>query len=151
MEPDTSATAPLDAPRSRIRRALDAVDDRMGISALAYPVPEHANRVAWSLGGITSTALMVLLVPGIILAQFFAPVPESANQSVRDIMTKVWAGYLIRGVHFWSAQAMYVTAALHLIRVFPDRFLQEAARGQLARRSRRVRAGDPGPVLPARY
>ena len=29
----------------RWRRFVDAVDERMGIKALAYPVPEHANNL----------------------------------------------------------------------------------------------------------
>src|SRR3546814_19946153 len=44
--------------------------------------------------------------------------PEAANASVRDIVTDVWAGQFLRGVHYWAAQAMYVLAALHLLRVF---------------------------------
>jgi ubiquinol-cytochrome c reductase cytochrome b subunit len=94
------------------------VDERLGIGALAYPVPEHANGLAWSLGGITAVAFAVLVVTGILLVQFYAPTPETANQSVRDIVTGVWAGSFVRGLHFWAAQAMYVTAFLHLVRVF---------------------------------
>lgn len=114
---DTEAAAPARS-GSWLRRALDVVDDRMGISALAYPVPEHANRLVWTLGGITAASFMVLVVSGILLAQFYSPMPEEANQSVRDIMTRVWGGNFIRGVHFWAAQAMYTTAILHLARVF---------------------------------
>ena len=36
---------------SRLRRAIDVIDDRLGITALEYPVPEHANNLAWSLVG----------------------------------------------------------------------------------------------------
>jgi len=103
---------------SRLRRAIDVIDDRLGISALEYPVPEHANNVAWSLGGVTAGAFVVLIVTGILLVQFYAPVPESANASVRDMVTQVWGMRFVRGLHFWAAQAMYVTAILHLIRVF---------------------------------
>lgn len=103
---------------SRERRALDAIDERLGLSALHYPVPEHANKIAWSLGGVTASVLLVLIATGIVLAQFFNPTPEAANGSVRDIMTTVWLGSTIRGVHYWAAQAMYVLAVLHLIRVF---------------------------------
>ena len=39
---------------SRLRRALDAIDERLGIRAMEYPVPEHANNLAWSLGGVTA-------------------------------------------------------------------------------------------------
>ncbi len=102
----------------RTHKAVEAIDERLGIKALEYPVPEHANNLAWSLGGVTAVALVVLIVTGVILVQFYNPVPEAANESVRNIVTQVWAGRFVRGVHFWAAQAMYVTAALHLLRVF---------------------------------
>ena len=110
--------APSAGPRSRARAALDVIDERLGIGALEYPVPEHANNLAWSLGGITAGAFAILIVTGVLLVQFYSPVPESANGSVRNIVTGVWAGSFVRGVHFWASQAMYVTAVLHLIRVF---------------------------------
>ena len=104
--------------RGRARRVLDAFDERMGIRALEYPVPEHANNLAWSLGGITAFSFLVLIVTGVLLVQFYSPQPETANQSVRDMVTDVWGMRMVRGLHYWAAQAMYVTAALHLIRVF---------------------------------
>ena len=116
--PEQDSVRPADEPRGRARKVWDVVDERMGISALAYPVPEHANRIGWTLGGITAVSFVVLIATGIILAQFYAPMPEQANQSIRQIERAVWAGSLIRGVHFWAAQAMYVAAFLHLIRVF---------------------------------
>ena len=102
----------------KLRRVIDVIDERLGIKALEYPVPEHANNLAWSLGGITAFAFVVLIATGILLVQFYAPVPESANASVRDMVTQVWGMRFVRGLHFWAAQAMYVTAALHLLRVF---------------------------------
>jgi quinol-cytochrome oxidoreductase complex cytochrome b subunit len=105
-------------PESRLRRAVDAVDDRLGIRALEYPVPEHANNLAWSLGGVTAAAFLILIGTGILLVQFYAPVPESANTSVRDMVTDVWGMRFVRALHFWAAQAMYVTAILHLLRVY---------------------------------
>jgi len=102
----------------RFRKAVDVVDERLGIRALEYPVPEHANNLAWSLGGITAFAFGLLIVTGILLVQFYSPVPETANQSVRDMVTDVWGMRLVRALHYWAAQAMYVTAALHLLRVY---------------------------------
>lgn len=115
-----SGQSPTTVPphRGRARRALDVIDDRLGIGALGYAVPEHANSLAWSLGGVTAAAFGVLVVTGILLVQFYSPTPETANQSVRGIVTEVWGGSFLRGVHFWASQAMYVTAGLHLIRVF---------------------------------
>lgn len=90
----------------------------MGLRALQYPVPEHANNLAWSLGGLTAATLLVLIATGVVLAQFFNPMPEAANQSVRHIEQEVFIGSFVRGVHYWAAQAMYVLAGLHLVRVF---------------------------------
>ncbi len=108
---------PVPSP-SRTRRVLDVVDERLGIRALEYPVPEHGNKLAWSLGGVTAASLVILIVTGVILVQSYNPVPEAANQSVRNVVTEVRGGGFVRGVHFWAAQAMYVTAALHMLRVF---------------------------------
>ncbi|HEY3547118.1 MAG TPA: hypothetical protein VGK17_13680, partial [Propionicimonas sp.] len=106
----TTANPPLSPPaatrRGRVRRALDVLDDRLGISALEYPVPEHANNLAWSLGGVTGAALVILIASGAVLVQFYSPIPEDANESVRHIVTNVWSGGFVRGVHFWAAQAM---------------------------------------------
>ena len=113
-----TAHAPSTHSRSRLRKAVDVIDERMGIRALEYPVPEHANNLAWSLGGITAFAFGLLIVTGILLVQFYSPVPETANQSVRDMVSDVWGMRFVRALHFWAAQAMYVTAALHLLRVF---------------------------------
>lgn len=113
-----AAQAPTQAQRGRWRRAVDAVDERMGIRALEYPVPEHANNLGWSLGGLTATMFVVLLVTGIYLGQFYSPMPQDANQSVRDIVTDVWLGGFARGLHYWAAQAMIVLALLHMLRVF---------------------------------
>ena len=121
--PDATAgtagtTGTAAAPRGRFRRAVDAVDERMGIKALAYPVPEHANNLTWSLGGLTAVSFVILLVTGIYIAQFYSPMPENANQSVRDLVSDVWLGGFARGLHYWAAQTMFVLALLHLLRVF---------------------------------
>lgn len=120
MSAHASAPGPVEATRRRglARRVLDVVDERMGIRALEYPVPEHANNLTWSLGGVTAFTFVVLIVTGVLLVQFYSPQPETANASVRDMVTHVWGMRFVRGVHYWAAQAMYVTAALHLIRVF---------------------------------
>jgi len=102
----------------RVHRAVDAIDERMGIKALGYPVPEHANNLSSSLGGLTAVSLVILLVPGIYLAQFYMPMPEDANQSVRHLVTSIWLGGFARALHVWAAQAMFVLVLLHMLRVF---------------------------------
>lgn len=99
-------------------RVASAVDERLGLSTFRYPVPEHANTLGWSLGGLTATSLIVLIATGVLLTQWFNPTPEAANVSTRAIVTDIPLGEFIRSLHFWAAQAMYVLVALHLIRVF---------------------------------
>ncbi len=100
------------------RRTVDAIDERLGIRAIEYPVPAHANRLAFSLGGLTACALLILIATGIVLAQFYDPSPTAANESVRNIVQNVYLGRWVRGVHFWAAEAMYVLAILHLLRIY---------------------------------
>ncbi|MFD8495794.1 cytochrome bc complex cytochrome b subunit [Amycolatopsis sp. NPDC059657] len=116
--PPVPAEAPGPDERSRYRRATDAVDERLGIRAIQYPVPAHANTISYSLGGLTAVALVILIVTGIVLGQFYNPDPAAANESVRAIVNSVYLGRWIRGVHYWAAEAMYVLAILHLLRIY---------------------------------
>ncbi|BDG61151.1 cytochrome b N-terminal domain-containing protein [Caldinitratiruptor microaerophilus] len=95
-----------------------ALDERFGLSELAYPVPPHANTLGYTLGGITVVGMIIMVATGILLAQWFDPMPEAANASVRFMMTEVPLARVVRGIHFWTAQAVLVTAGLHLARVF---------------------------------
>jgi len=94
-----------------------AADERLGLSALRYSVPRHANTVAWTLGGLTLAALLILVVTGILLAQFYTPTPEDARSSVLHIESALPLGGLVRGIHVWAAQAMFVLVLAHLARV----------------------------------
>src|SRR6266540_5674025 len=114
-----TASETIEPPRpGTLRRVLDAVDERLGIRAIEYPVPAHANKLAYSLGGLTAFALLILIGTGIVLAQFYNPDPAAANESVRHIVQDVALGRWVRGVHFWAAEAMYVLAILHLLRIY---------------------------------
>jgi len=94
-----------------------AVDERLGISALRYSVPRHANTLAWTLGGLTLAALLILVVTGILLAQFYTPTPADARASVLHIESALPLGGLLRGIHIWAAQAMFVLVLAHLARI----------------------------------
>lgn len=96
----------------------DKVDERLGLSGLAYPVPAHANSLPYVLGGITLVGFLILIATGVLLAQFYHPHPANAHDSVIYIITEVPFGDFIRSVHFWTANLVVVTALLHLIRVF---------------------------------
>ena len=112
------ATAPAERPTSRRRRALDAIDERLGLKALQYPIPEHANRLAYSLGGLTSITFVLMVATGVFLTQYYNPDPAEAHASVRRIVSAVTLGDFVRGFHYWGAMAMIVLIGLHLLRVF---------------------------------
>ncbi len=94
------------------------LQDRLGIHLLEYDIPEHANSIKYSLGGMTLSAFTILVVSGILLAQFFVPNPERANQSLHYLVDQVYLGWFLRGIHFWAAEVLTVTMTLHAIRVF---------------------------------
>ncbi|MBI5428706.1 MAG: cytochrome bc complex cytochrome b subunit [Nitrospinae bacterium] len=92
--------------------------DRLGLHLLEYEIPEHANSVRYSLGGMTLTSFALLVVSGVLLAQFFVPDPARANQSIHYLADQVYLGWFLRGIHFWSAEALTVTMFLHMARIF---------------------------------
>ena len=100
------------------RRFLDGVDERLGLKGLQYGVPEHANKLAYSLGGLSLFTFIVMVATGIVLTQYYNPSPTHAHQSVNDIVTSVTLGKFVRGLHYWGAMAMIVLVGLHLLRVF---------------------------------
>ena len=100
------------------RKLWQALDERLGLSALQYPVPPHANTPGYSLGGITLISFLILVATGFLLTQYYDPMPEAANESVRYIVSVAALGRLIRGLHYWAAQVMVLTIVLHLLRVF---------------------------------
>ena len=92
--------------------------ERLGLHLLEYEIPEHSNSIKYSLGGMTMTSFGLLVVSGILLAQFFNPTPEGANRSVHFLMDQVYLGWFIRGIHFWAGEILTITIILHMIRVF---------------------------------
>jgi len=104
--------------RGRWRRAWEAIDERLGLSGLAYPVPAHANGIGYILGGITFVGFLILAATGIWLAQFYHATPATARESVVYIMNVAPLGDLVRGIHFWVSNIVMATVLLHMGRVF---------------------------------
>jgi ubiquinol-cytochrome c reductase cytochrome b subunit len=106
------------APATPSAKLWGWLDDRLGISGLRYPVPKHANSLAYTLGGITLAAFALLVATGIYLAQFYNPDEESAHQSVVYITDQAFAGALVRSLHYWLSTIFVVTLVLHMVRAF---------------------------------
>ncbi|MHB1131579.1 MAG: cytochrome b N-terminal domain-containing protein [Chloroflexota bacterium] len=94
------------------------LDDRLGLSALRYRVPVHANTFSYTLGGITFVGVVVLALTGVWLAQYYNPDPTAARESVLYIANVAPLGDVIRGVHVWTAYLVVLTVTLHLARIF---------------------------------
>ena len=117
MAQATSALPP--AQKSNFRdKVWRALDERLALHALAYPVPEYANTIPYTLGGITLFGFIVLFATGILLTQFYHAHPAEAHDSVVYVITQVPFGDFIRSIHFWTANLVVVTALLHMIRIF---------------------------------
>lgn len=100
-----------------LRRTGVWLDERFGFSALAYPIPRHANRLAYTLGGVTLGSFVLLVATGIYLAQLYDPTPARAHASVVHLTSEP-VGAVVRSLHFWLATIFMVTLILHLLRTF---------------------------------
>jgi ubiquinol-cytochrome c reductase cytochrome b subunit len=99
------------------RRFGGWVEERFGVSAFAYSVPRHANRLPYLLGGVTAGSFLMLVVTGVYLAQQYDPTVAQAHGSVVRITASSFGG-VVRNVHYWLATILMVTLALHVLRTF---------------------------------
>lgn len=88
------------------------LDERLVWSRFRYPIPRHANRITYTLGGITFLSFLVLVVSGIYLALFYRPIPAKAHQSVATIVEGTRWGAALRGIHSWTSGIFVAGLAL---------------------------------------
>lgn len=105
------------APPTPFRRD-GAVKERLAWDALAYPIAPVANRLPYMLGGLTFFGILLLIVTGIVLDQFYNPSPVGAHDSLQYIMTRLPLGNWLRALHYWAATLVLVSVFLHLVYVF---------------------------------
>ncbi|MCA2001081.1 MAG: cytochrome b N-terminal domain-containing protein [Chloroflexi bacterium] len=82
-------------------------------------IPAHQARWRHTLGA-GGTALFLALIlgaTGILETFYYVPNPQGAAHSVQLIAYHVPFGWLIRNLHYWSAQLLLIVSALHLLRV----------------------------------
>ncbi|HZD04403.1 MAG TPA: cytochrome b N-terminal domain-containing protein [Longimicrobiales bacterium] len=94
------------------------VGERLGLRALDYAIPEQANRWTYMLGGLTAFFLVLLVLTGLYLAQFYNPNPLGAHDSILYIIARAPFGDWVRSLHYWSAGGVVVTVVAHLVWVF---------------------------------
>lgn len=93
--------------------------------ALYQRVPNYANAFYYCFGGMVFVLIIFQIITGILLSLYYIPDANvvgsgqpPAYSSVQFIMQSVYLGWLIRGVHFWSANLLVVMIVLHMARVF---------------------------------
>ena len=103
---------------TRPRKLWGWIESRTGISALRYAVPEHANTIWYTLGGITFMSILISVASGIWIAQYYNPDPAGARESVLFIQSEAPLGDVMRGIHIWSAYLAVIMSVLHMVRIF---------------------------------
>ena len=104
------------------RLITDWMENRTGVvTALEHflyePVPK---RGAWlyTLGSATLSTITLQFLTGILLLFYYVPSTDHAWDSVNFIMQEAYLGWLIRGIHYWSANFLLVMIGLHMTQVF---------------------------------
>ena len=83
-------------------------------------IEKHALRFTYTFGlGLLSLYLFILLtVSGLLLMFVYVPSTEQAYSRMLDLHSSVSFGGILRGMHFWSANAMIAVVFFHMCRVF---------------------------------
>ncbi|MFO1092130.1 MAG: cytochrome b N-terminal domain-containing protein [Planctomycetaceae bacterium] len=106
------------------KRLADWLDNRTGYrdlvrEALDEPIPGGARwRYVWGSTLVFTFSLQVLT--GLMLWFAYSPSTRTAWESVYFIQNEMQFGWLIRGLHHFTAQAMVVLLVVHLLQVVID-------------------------------
>lgn len=103
---------------------LTWLDDRTGYrdlvnDALFERIPGGARwRYVW--GSTLTFTFMVQVITGLFLWMAYSPSAQTAWESVYYIQYEMQFGWLLRGLHHFTAQAMIVLLALHFMQIIID-------------------------------
>jgi quinol-cytochrome oxidoreductase complex cytochrome b subunit/mono/diheme cytochrome c family protein len=103
---------------------LTWLDDRTGYKgllrgALYEHIPGGARwRYVW--GSTLVFVFAVQMITGVFLWMHYSPSSQTAWESVYYIQHEMNGGWLLRGIHHYSAQVMIILLALHLLQVIID-------------------------------
>ncbi len=94
------------------------IEERLALASLDYEIPKRANRWTYMLGGLTAFFIVVLVLTGAYMGQFYNPTPLGAHDSVMYLIARAPLGDWVRSLHYWSTSAVVLTVTAHLIYVF---------------------------------
>jgi quinol-cytochrome oxidoreductase complex cytochrome b subunit len=81
------------------------------------PAAQARFRYTLGAGGLAVFLTLVVGFTGILVTFFYIPTPEQAARSVQELTFLVPFGWLVRNLHYWSAQLLILVAVLHMLRV----------------------------------
>jgi ubiquinol-cytochrome c reductase cytochrome b subunit len=103
---------------------FDWLDDRTGHRALIrealYENVPGGSRWRYVWGSTLVFTFTVQLITGMFLWMSYSPSAQTAWESVYYIQFEMSGGWLLRGIHHFTAQAMIVLLVLHLYQVVID-------------------------------
>jgi quinol-cytochrome oxidoreductase complex cytochrome b subunit len=115
--PQSETTAPKREPREQVGRSEARPSFFHHLHPPTIPLPQARWRYTLGAGGMAVFLSIVLGITGALEMFFYIPTPDKAGMSIQTIQFLVPFGSLVRGLHFWSAQALVVVAVIHLLRV----------------------------------
>ena len=101
-----------------IESARRILSERLALHALDYRVPGVTINLKYMLGGLTAFLLLVLIVTGLYLSQYYNPTVTGAHDSVLYLITRAPLGDWIRTLHVLSAGGVVLTVTAHLCYTF---------------------------------
>lgn len=107
-----------------MQRFLNWLEDRTGMRSLVHEalyehIPGGARwRYVW--GSTLVFVFVVQVITGLFLWMHYSPSAQTAWESVYYIQHELQGGWLLRGIHHYTAQAMVVLLALHGMQVVID-------------------------------
>lgn len=102
-----------------LRDVEEFVEQRTGLVSRARAWVDHpaigGSRWASAMAASIATCFGVLALTGVVMMTAYAPAPQSAWASVHYIQFVQDRGWILRGLHYWAAQSLFVLAAVHIV------------------------------------
>ena len=104
-----------------LKKLSDWLDDRTGyrqqIHEALYENIPGGSRWIYITGSMLVFAFVTQAITGLFLWMFYSAGSQNAWESVYWIQNEVYAGWFLRGVHHYMAQAMVALLPLHMLQV----------------------------------
>ncbi|MGZ8921429.1 MAG: cytochrome b N-terminal domain-containing protein, partial [Limisphaerales bacterium] len=107
-----------------MKKLFDWLDHRTGYKKITHEalyenIPGGSRwRYVW--GSTLTFALVIQFITGFFLWMAYSPSSQTAWESVYYIQYEMTGGWLLRGIHHYTAQLMTILLVLHLMQVVID-------------------------------